>query len=156
MSVEQLLDIRFRKLTIRCLRVPGFSCSFLARSLDQLKARKILCTPDTRSLVLPPRRRAFNFIREPLSDSALSLESGISDLLLYKRWKYGCWVGQSHLRAFRLDLQSYPSMKFSLAYILAALCATAAGQSVTIAFPEDGATVSAGSDITVEIDRPVG
>lgn len=46
-------------------------------------------------------------------------------------------------------------MKFLLSSVFAAICATAFGQHVNIAYPADGTTVSAGSNITVEIDRQV-
>lgn len=48
-------------------------------------------------------------------------------------------------------------MKFASAYILTAFSATLAlAQRVAIGAPADGTSVAAGSNITVEIDRPVG
>lgn len=47
-------------------------------------------------------------------------------------------------------------MKFTNSLILASLCATTAfAQRISIGFPSDGATIAAGSKLTVEIDRPV-
>lgn len=49
-------------------------------------------------------------------------------------------------------------MKFSLSLVVAAfgvLFSTAKAQSIVIGYPEDGAFVTPGSNITVEVDRPV-
>ena len=47
-------------------------------------------------------------------------------------------------------------MKFALYTTILTLCSgLAAAQGVGIVFPPDGSTVTAGSNITVEVDRPV-
>lgn len=47
-------------------------------------------------------------------------------------------------------------MKFAVAYVLTAFLSTLTlAQRVVIGAPADGTSVAAGSNITVEIDRPV-
>lgn len=51
---------------------------------------------------------------------------------------------------------THPRMKFLSSLALSAMLATAAfAQNAAIGVPADGATVKAGSNMTVEVDRPV-
>ena len=46
-------------------------------------------------------------------------------------------------------------MKFTIAAILAALTTTCFAQGVNIGFPANGTSVSPGSNLIVQVDRPV-